>query len=139
MLTTRTDEGLHSRPLAIQEGEFDGALWFLIQSSSGTAHEIAADPSVNVAIESKDGFLSIAGSASVQNDAAKVDALWSRQAEAWFPEGRDDPTVTLLRVDADSAEYWAIDEPKPVAMFKYAKAAVTGEKPDLGETRKVDL
>jgi general stress protein 26 len=139
MLTTRTAEGLHSRPLAIQEKEFDGDLWFLIQSSSGTAHEIAADPSVNLAVESKDGYLSIAGTASVHDDPAKINELWSRQAEAWFPEGRDDPTVTLLKVGADSAEYWALDEPKPVAMFKYAKAAVTGETPDIGETRKVDL
>jgi hypothetical protein len=32
-----------------------------------------------------------------------------------------------------------MDDPKPVALIKYAKAIVTGQQPDLGENRAVDL
>jgi general stress protein 26 len=84
-------------------------------------------------------FLSIAGTASVSRDQTMIDELWNRYAEAWFEGGRDDPAVALLRVHADSAEYWKMDDPKPVALIKYAKAIVTGQQPDLGENRAVDL
>jgi general stress protein 26 len=139
MVTTRTDEGLHARPLAIQDKRFDGSLWFLIQGTSATAAELAADPSVGVAIESKGGYLSLAGTASMPSDPARVDELWTREAEAWFPGGREDPSVTLLRIEAVSAEYWALHDPKPVALLKYAAAMVTGHQPDVGETRTTSL
>jgi general stress protein 26 len=58
---------------------------------------------------------------------------------AWFSEGKDDPTVALLRVDAESAEYWSTDDPKVVTLFKVAKAAVRGGQPDVGENESVDL
>lgn len=94
---------------------------------------------MNVAFESGKGYLSLAGTAAITRDQAKIDELWSKSVEAWFPEGRDDPSVALLRVDADSAEYWSIDDPKPVQLFKIARAAISGGEPDIGENRSVDL
>ncbi|MDO9396590.1 MAG: pyridoxamine 5'-phosphate oxidase family protein [Herbiconiux sp.] len=140
LLTSQTAAGeLHSRPLAVQEAEFDGDLWFFTPHPSEKTEEIAAHPEVNVSFESGKGYLSIAGTAEVVRDQAKIDELWSKSVEAWFPEGRNDPSVALLKVSADSAEYWAIDEPKAVTLFKIAKAAVTGGQPDVGENRTVEL
>ena len=45
-----------------------------------------------------DGFLSIAGTAIVSKDQAIIDELWNKYAEAWFEQGREDPTVALLQV-----------------------------------------
>ena len=57
---------------------------------------------------------------------------------AWFPEGPDDPAVVLLRVDADSAEYW--DTPGRVAtLISYAKARVTGRRFEGGENERVEM
>ncbi len=72
-------------------------------------------------------------------DAAKIDELWDTSAQAWFEHGREDPKVALLKVTAHTAEYWATDEPKPLVLFKYAKAAVTGGQPKVGESHTVDL
>ena len=33
-------------------------------------------------------------------------------AEAWFPEGVDDPHLALLRVDVEQAQYWEDRKPK---------------------------
>jgi general stress protein 26 len=140
LVTTRTADGdLHSRPLAVQEAEFDGDLWFFTPYPSPKTADIANDPHVNASFESGKGYLSIAGTASIVQDAAKIDELWTTDAEAWFPEGRDDPTVALLKVSADSAEYWSTDDPKVVTLFKVAKAAVGGGQPDVGENRTVEL
>jgi len=140
LLTTVSAAGaLHARPLAVQEAEFDGDLWFLTPDPSEKTDDIRFNPQVNVSLQSSKGFLSIAGRAEILRDEAKIDELWSPSAEAWFPEGRTDPTIALLRVNAESAEYWATDEPRVVSVFKIAKAAVTGGQPDVGENRAVDL
>lgn len=101
--------------------------------------DIAVHPAVNVAFESGKGYLSVAGTAEVVHDRAKVDEYWTPAVEAWFPEGREDPTVALIRVRAESAEYWATDEPGIVSAFKIAKAVVTRTQPDVGENRAVEL
>ena len=140
IITTVNGDGhLVSRPMAVKEREFDGDLWFFTEDPSHKTAEVRANPQVNVALESGRGWVSLAGEASVVKDAAKIDELWDTGAEAWFTEGRDDPKVALLKVTAHSAEYWATDDPKPLVLLKYAKAAVTGGRPDVGEARTVDL
>ena len=42
MLTTVDNEGrLHSRPMATQQTEFDGTLWFFTDSDSVKVHELS--------------------------------------------------------------------------------------------------
>jgi general stress protein 26 len=140
LLTTRSVHGeLHSRPLATQDAEFSGELWFFTQDPSEKVSDILVNPQVNAAFESGKGYLSIAGNAEIVHDRAKVDEFWSPAVAAWFPEGKDDPTVALIRVRPVSAEFWARDTPGVVAAFKIAKAALTGGQPDLGDNRAVDL
>lgn len=139
-LTTVNDAGqLVSRPLATQEVEFDGDLWFFTQDPSDKTAEIRANGQVNAAFESGKGYLSIAGTATVVHDRAKIDELWSKSVEAWFPEGKDDDTVALIKVHAETAEYWSTDDPKPLVLLKVARAAVTGGTPDIGDNETVSL
>lgn len=140
ILTTINAQGqLVSRPLAVQEAEFDGDLWFFTDDPSPKADEIRANPQVNVSISSGKGYVSIAGTASLTRDRSKVDALWSASVEPWFENGKDDPSVALIKVDADTAEYWTLDSPKVVSAFKIAKGMVTGQKADPGKNDVVDL
>lgn len=140
LVTSRTAGGdLHSRPLQVQEAEFDGDLWFFTPHPSEKTEEMATHPQVNAAFESSKGYLSIAGRASVVTDDAKIDELWNKGVEAWFEGGRNDPSVALLKIEADSAEYWSLDDPKAVRLFKIARAAVGGGTPDVGENKTVEL
>jgi general stress protein 26 len=137
--TSATDGRLLSRPLAIQEREFDGDLYFFTMAPSAKTEQVAADSQVNVSLQSGDDYLSIAGTASVTRDQALIDELWNAHAAAWFEQGREDPSVALLKVHAESAEYWTMDSPKPVALLKYAKAIITGEQPDVATNRSLEL
>jgi general stress protein 26 len=140
VLTTQTKDGqLVSRPLAMQEIEFTGDLWFFTQDPSPKVDDIGHNDQVNVAFDSGKGWVSLSGVASVSHDKAKIDELWNTAAEAWFPDGKDDPSVALIRVEAESAEYWSSDDPKPVALIKVAKAALTGGQPDIGENKTVEF
>ena len=139
ILTTVNAQGqLVSRPLAVQEAEFDGDLWFFTEDPSPKADDIRANPQVNVSISSDKGYLSIAGTAMLTKDRAKIDELWSASVKPWF-DGKDDPSVALIKVDADTAEYWSMDTPRVVAAFKIAKGMVTGERPDPGKNDVVNL
>jgi general stress protein 26 len=139
LTTVASDGALHSRPLALQEREFDGDLWFFTPKPTEKTDEIAQNPNVNVAVHGGDGYLSIAGTASIVTDEEKIDELWGPSAEAWFEKGREDPRIALVKVSADSAEYWVNNDPKIVTLFKVAKATTQKKSPDVGENEAVEL
>jgi general stress protein 26 len=140
LVTTVAEDGsLVSRPLAVQQREFDGDLWFFTEDPSAKTAQVRANDQVNVAMQAGHGWLSISGRGSVSTDQATIDELWNTGAEAWFEGGRQDPAVALLRVEAVTAEYWTSKAPMVVTLAKYAKAAVTGGRPDVGESKVVEL
>lgn len=140
VVTTVAENGsLVSRPLALQKRPFDGNLYFFSPDPSDKTDQVRRNPAVNVAIESRGDYLSIAGSASVTHDRALIDELWNAGAEAWFEAGKEDPSVALIKVHAESAELQSTDSPKIIAMAKYAKAMITKDQPDVGDKTRVDL
>ncbi len=139
-VTTRGAHGeLHSRPLAILDGDFTGTLWFFTQDPSAKTAEIAKHSEVNVAVGDGKGYLSLSGTASVDHDAATIDRFWNPYAEAWFEGGRNDPSVALLRVDVTSAEIWDTDKPLVVKAFETVKGILTKTAPDVSETSTVTI
>ena len=66
IMTTLAEDGLVSRPLAVQETEFDGDVWFVTFRDTSKVKEIEADPRVNVAFNDDDqNYVSIAGQAEI--------------------------------------------------------------------------
>jgi general stress protein 26 len=58
---------------------------------------------------------------------------------AWFPGGKDDPSLTLLRLDARDAELW-ISRGGPVRFaWEVAKANLTDSPPDVGDKAHIQL
>lgn len=140
LLTTVSENGqLHARPLAVQDKTFTGVLRFLVQADSEKVRDIAANPNVNVAIESQGGYLSIAGHATVTQDESVIDDLWSPFAEAWFPGGRDDPSIRLLTVTGESVEYWTQNTGPVGSLVQTIKAALTHSQPDVGSNGTLEV
>ena len=131
MLVTRTASGeLRSRPMAVADVEPDGCLWFVTERHSGKLEEIALDDHVNVAMQSRWKFVSISGRAVAVDDARKVADVWNEAWRVWFPGGKDDPSLVLLKVQGDEGEYW---DNSGVSGIKYliaaGKAYLSGTKP----------
>lgn len=140
MLTTVSDDGaIVSRPMTAQTFELDGDLWFFVAPDSATAEEIRSSPRVNAAFAGGSSWVSVAGTATVEHDAAKARELWNPMVEAWFPDGPDDPGVTLVRLAADTAEYWDSPGGKAVTVLNLVKSKVTGRPYDGGENETVEL
>jgi general stress protein 26 len=109
MLTTSAADGsLRSRPMAAQADDYDGELWFLTRYHSPKSEEIQENQKVNVSYASpkNERFVSVSGTATLVRDPAKVKELWRGKYKAWFPEGKKDPELALLKVSVDRAEYW---------------------------------
>ena len=141
MLTTITPEGdLHARPMATQEVEFDGTLWFFTGASSPKVEHIEKDSRVNAAFSNpKDQvYVSVAGRASLVRDRAKIEELWNPSLEAWFKEGLDDPDLALLKIDVDGAEYWDAPHSVVAHIAGFVKSKMGGE-PNVGDNQKIDL
>jgi general stress protein 26 len=139
MLTSRDEDGkLTAHPLTVQESEFDGDLWFIIGRHASAVEHVSRDANVGVSFSSNDSWLSLAGTASIVDDGAKLRELWNPAVEAWFPEGPEDPNVTLLKVDTVSREYWDSPGGKVATMVALVKHKVTGEKYE-GDNEKFDL
>ncbi|WP_353987747.1 pyridoxamine 5'-phosphate oxidase family protein [Ruicaihuangia caeni] len=139
-LTTITAAGEpRSRPVALIEDEFNGILWFFTEDPSEKTQELRSNPRVNVAISSDKGYLSITGTATVSRDQAEIDRLWNPWAESWFEQGRDDPRVALIRVDASVVNYWDTDRPLVAKAYEFVKGLLQPQSPDMGDTGTVRM
>ena len=138
MFTTRHANGhLHSRPMTTQNAAIDeyASLWFFMSRRSEPLADLLADDNVNIsyADPGADAYVSVAGLASVVEDPAKKEQLWSPLAAAWFPGGATDPDLALVCVRITHADTWDVKANKLVQLFRMARAAVTGKPPsDLG-------
>ena len=143
MLTTVDDTGdLHSRPMS-SNGDIDqnGDIWFFTSASSHKVSEIQKLPKVNVSFADPDNqhYISISGNAQLVRDRDKIEELWRPEFKMWFPEGKDDPDVALLRVSLKKAEYW--DSPSSTVgfMLSFVSSLVTGKEADHGENKKLEF
>lgn len=135
MTTVHQDGSMHSRPMATQKTfaeKFDGILWFFTKIDSGKVYQIEQDQHINLAYShpDKQKYVSISGKAIISQDKTKMKELWNPLLKAWFPEGLDDPQISLIGVKIDDAELWDAPPSKVVQMVGMLKAAVTGKPYD---------
>lgn len=139
--TTGVDGRLYSRPLGTQQVAFNGDLWFATAADSPKVAEIALNPRVNVAYASpsRNTYVSVSGVADIVDDRAKVEELWSPPMKLFFPGGPDDPSLRLIHVRAETAEYW--DGPGTLlgSALSFVLSAVQDEPAQLGDNGFIDL
>ncbi len=140
MLTTQFAGGLRARPLEARPDRNAGVIWFVTDRRSSKEHEIAAEHDVGlVFIDVKEkAYLSLTARAQVRPDHAKASEIWKSTDNVWW-DGPDDRNVCVVLVKPLTAELWDGPASAAVAAFEFAKARITGEKPNLGESRKVTV
>ncbi|QDY89677.1 pyridoxamine 5'-phosphate oxidase [Arthrobacter sp. UKPF54-2] len=140
MFTTINEKGaLVSRPLAVQDVEADGDMWFFTSSGTSQVAHIGANPTVNVSFGRRTEWVSVAGTAEVVTDRQEIRDRWNQAVEAWFPDGPETPEAVLLHVDSDSAEYWTSPGGTAATVLQWVKSKVTNSRMSVGESGTVDL
>jgi general stress protein 26 len=142
MITHATSGEVHARPLALQGdlSTFGGVLWFFTDARSRKIEESADGRPVSLTCQSDDHsvYLHLAGSVTVVRDLAKMRELYSPVIKTWFPDGLDDPYLTLIKFEASYGAYW--ESPGMIErMAVFVKAAATGKPGGGGETGELRL
>jgi len=139
--TSVTDMPFRTRPMSTLEVDDEGNLWFFSAKSSDKNDEIKNDDTVQL-IYSKNSdvhFLTITGKATIVEDQAKKDELWNPIVKAYFPEGKDDPNLSLVKIKPEAAHYWDTINGKMITWFKMAASAVTGNQNNVGVEGKLKV
>ena len=132
---------LATRPMGTLDVDDEGNLWFLSKNDSDKNHDISHDNQVQLFYSNKGSaeYLSIYGRAQILTDRTRIEEYWTPLAKAWFKEGKDDPTITLLKVTPEDAYYWDTKENKLITLVKIAFSAVTGSNVDGGIEGKIKV
>lgn len=139
MLSTVTTDGkIASHPMTPQQITDDATVWFVISRESDQAEAIRRTPQVNLAFAETGSWLSVAGTAVLVDDPVKAEELWNDELGAYFEQGPTDPSLGILRVEGESAQFWGVRGGPLVAGAKMIAARLRGgESP--GESGTVEL
>lgn len=103
------DSDPHSAvPMTAQlDRQAHGAIWFFTSRD----HPFAAGgpATATFADKSHDLFARFTGALAEETDRARLEEEWSPAVAAWFPGGKDDPDLLMLRMDLGQAEIWNAD------------------------------
>lgn len=121
-----------TRPMAVQQVDDQGRLWFLSASDSHQNREIGKDPAVQLMFQgsSHSDFLTLYGQAKITTDRAKIKELWQPLMKTWFTEGEDDPRITVIQITPGQGYYWDTKHNRAIAFAKMVVGAITGKTLD---------
>jgi general stress protein 26 len=142
MLVTHSSYGVHARPMAIARLDESMMVYLLTDMNSIKVQEIRANPHALLTFQSAKQFATVSGKLAVDDDRALIEALWKEVWKIWFPIGKSDPNIALLKFTPSAGEFW---DNAGIQGLKYvyaaAKAYVAGErpKPDAEQHSKVSM
>jgi general stress protein 26 len=98
----------HAQPMTAHFEDDHGPIWFFTSRDNGLVQALSQShrAMAHYVAKGHDLFATIHGNLSLDNDPATIDRLWNPHVAAWFEGGRDDPKITLLRLDTESAQLW---------------------------------
>lgn len=136
MLTTVAADGsLVSRPLQTLKLDAHGELVFFTAADSHKVAELTDARDVNVAYANHEdkSYVSVRGRARVDRDRATIDELWSPVQKVFFPAGKEDPQLVVLRVKVRDAAYWESAGNFVERALDFARGMLSDDPHDLGK------
>lgn len=126
-------EAQHFQPMTAFLDRAENRLWFFTYKDTDLADAARGGASAMFVFQhGRELYACIGGDLRIEHDRARMDRYWNAHVAAWYPEGKDDPRLTMLSFDANDAEVW-ISEAGPIRYaFEVAKANATKSQPDVG-------
>jgi general stress protein 26 len=143
MVTVEPGGAITARPIGVvgDHDAFDGQLWFITDKRSRKVQAIGAGATTFLIFEDhgKGAYLHLTGRAQVVEDRARLEELYTPVQRTWFPDGLDDPHMTLVRFDASQGEYWDQHNGMLRLLAAFTKSMVTGSPGSSGNTGTATL
>lgn len=124
----KTDDGSTCRPMTAIHVCDQGNIWFFSEKESEKNKAIAADNTVQLFFShpAKSSYMVVNGEATILVDSAKIEELWTPMAKIWFKEGKDDPSLTIIKVTPNTAYYWDTHGNSMINFLKVVASVVIG-------------
>lgn len=95
-------------PMTAQlDKDANGTIWFI--TTKDHVFSNAGPATATFAAKGHDMFARFSGTLREETSRERLDKQWSQVVEAWFPGGKDDPNLLMLRMDLGEAEIWNSD------------------------------
>ncbi|HEY1927372.1 MAG TPA: pyridoxamine 5'-phosphate oxidase family protein [Caulobacteraceae bacterium] len=134
MLATVTHVHDHLQPMtAFCEPESE-RIWFYTHGDASLALAAEGGAEAVFICVSRDRELqaSILGSLHTTLDLLHRDKFWNSSVAAWYPKGKNDPSLTMLCMDCRDAMVWISEAGAMKSGWEIARANLTGSEPHLG-------
>lgn len=132
-------ETAHYQPMTAFVEKDARRIWFFTRTDTDLAREIGAGRQAMFVYQQRDLQACIGGELALSHDPARIDKYWNAVVAAWYPNGRDDPHLTLLRLDCADAQVW-ISEAGPLRFaWEIAQANAGHREPHLGGRTRLDF
>lgn len=130
------ESGQHPQPMT-QFVDADAQLiWFITSADTDLAEVVGAGAAgqLTLATPKQDYQASVRGHMEFVQDSAKLDELWTPFAAAWFVQGREDPSIRLLKFTPQDAAVWASESNAVLIGLRLMRAnlAEDAPPPDVG-------
>jgi general stress protein 26 len=141
MLGLTGEPARHFQPMTAFAEPESGQIWFFTRSSTDVARDAQDRHDAMYVVQATDNDFQacIGGHLEVRRDRARIEKYWNPMVAAWFPDGKDDPSLTLLCLDCSDAQLWISQGGALKYLFETAKANLTHTTPDVGGRANLDL
>ena len=132
MLVTHSANGIHARPMAIARLDVGMCTtYFVTDINSIKVDEINSNPHALVTFQGARKYASVSGELAVLKDRELIEGMWKEIWKVWFPNGKSDPNIAILKFTAHAGEFW---DNAGMQALKYvysaAKAYISGTRPE---------
>lgn len=130
----------HFQPMTAFLDQDAGQLWFFTYNDTDLAESAGPGAQAMFVFQhERELFACIGGALRIAVDRERMDRYWNAAVAAWYPNGKDDPKLTMLCLDPRDAEVW-ISETGPIRYaWEVAKANATHSTPDVGGHTSLNL
>lgn len=135
------ESGQHMQPMAPFLEKETNSIWFYSKADGDLVKAVRTGDRAHFCIISKDHdyHACLAGTIDEVESRAHIEKFWSPIVAAWFEDGKDDPTLTMLQLKLDDVAIWASSNSTLRFGWEMAKANLTGKEPDLGVHTHISL
>lgn len=133
MISLTSSKG-HAEPMHAQlDKDANGEFWFYTTKTNRIAP--GGDAMAQFASKDHSLFACISGTLVAETDPEIVDKYWSKHVDAWYDEGKKDPSLLMMKFVLKDAEIWSVDP-----TFKGMVKLMTGsnvKSTEMGDHGKV--
>ena len=142
MLVTHQSKEMHARPMVVARLDKTMDAFLITDNDSVKVKEIGENSQAMLSFQSAKQYATVKGVIAVSHDRALLETMWKETWKVWFPIGKSDPNIAILKFTAQEGEYW---DNAGMLGLKYvydaAKAYIVGERPhpDSSQHNKIKL